>query len=314
MVGSEGVGDKYIGASGFDWATFKDEPFGTNIDLGVRAFNAAPVPVAAGIIAKFAAVEGLSGSAFGDVLQGDNADALVIATAGAQGSVLTNFDLINGLRAFLANSLGVPAATLTSFGAGNIILGGDGSDVIEGHGGDDLIDGDKWLNVRISVRANIDGTGAEIASFDSMKPMIPLMLNGTYNPGQLVLVREILTAAGPDFDTAVFTGNRLDYTVTINDNGTAADFSDDIVTVTDSVVGRDGTDHLTHIEHLRFADQSQILVPGLNSAAVGLLSLNDRTPAVGQVLTAGVDGPVDADNVTTIGGTISGAGSLLLAV
>ena len=44
----------------------------------------------------------------------------------------------------------------TSFGAGNIILGGDGSDIM-GHGGDDLIDGDKWLNVRISVRAKSTG-------------------------------------------------------------------------------------------------------------------------------------------------------------
>ncbi len=39
-----------------------------------------------------------------------------------------------------------------SFNAGNIILGGDGSDTIEGRGGDDLIDGDKWLNVHLSVR------------------------------------------------------------------------------------------------------------------------------------------------------------------
>ena len=57
--------------------------------------------------------------------------------------------------------------------AGNIILGGDGSDIIEGRGGDDLIDGDKWLNVRISVRANLDGTGAEIASFNSMTRDVP---------------------------------------------------------------------------------------------------------------------------------------------
>ena len=55
-------------------------------------------------------------------------------------------------------------AGVTSFGSGNIILGGDGSDIIEGRGGNDLIDGDKWLNVRISVRENLDGTGAEIAS------------------------------------------------------------------------------------------------------------------------------------------------------
>ena len=56
----------------------------------------------------------------------------------------------------------------TSFGAGNIILGGDGSDIIEGRGGDDLIDGDRSLNVRVSVRANLNGTGPEIDSTDSM--------------------------------------------------------------------------------------------------------------------------------------------------
>ena len=65
-----------------------------------------------------------------------------------------------------------------------------------GRGGDDLIDGDAWLNVRISVRANADGTGPEIASFDSMQDMVPLMLDGTYNPGQLKAVREILYADG----------------------------------------------------------------------------------------------------------------------
>jgi hypothetical protein len=40
-------------------------------------------------------------------------------------------------------------------------MGGDEGDIITGRGGDDLIDGDAWLNVRISVRANADGTGAD---------------------------------------------------------------------------------------------------------------------------------------------------------
>ena len=119
----------------------------------------------------------------------------IVNHGGATGSALTNVGLINGLPGAAA----APGAT--GFGTGNIILGGDGSDIIEGRGGDDLIDGDKWLNVRISVRANVDGTGPEIASFDSMAPMIPLMLNGTYNPGQLVAVREIKDGVG-GFDTA----------------------------------------------------------------------------------------------------------------
>ena len=100
---------------------------------------------------------------------------------------------------------------MTSFGTGNIILGGDGSDIIEGRGGDDIIDGDRWLNVRISVRASSTPTArsaTEIATFDSLSD--PTLLHehadGRINPGQLQIVREILTGDGPDFDTAVFSG------------------------------------------------------------------------------------------------------------
>ena len=87
---------------------------------------------------------------------------------------------------------------MTAFTTGNIILGGAGSDFMVGRAGDDLLDGDAWLNVRISVRRNLDGTGPEIATYDSMTPMIPFMLDRTYNPGQLVIVREIKysTSAG----------------------------------------------------------------------------------------------------------------------
>jgi Ca2+-binding RTX toxin-like protein len=144
FVGSAGP-DKLKGMSGFDWATYKDMRFGVAIDFFANAFNETPVPLPiASTTSKFAGVEGLSGSAFGDVLLGDDSDAAAIATEGAQGSVLTNVGLIDGLQDFLG-------AGVTSFGAGNIILGGDGSDIIEGRGGDDLIDGDAWLDVYISV-------------------------------------------------------------------------------------------------------------------------------------------------------------------
>ena len=95
----------------------------------------------------------------------------------------------------------------------------------------------------------------EIASFDSMTPMIPLMLDGTYNPGQLVAVREIKSPAMAASTPPSSQATCGDYTVIINDSGTPADFSDDIVTVVDnSATGRDGIDRLTHIERLQFAD------------------------------------------------------------
>src|SRR5690606_16010579 len=62
--------------------------------------------------------------------------------------------------------------TLIGFTGGNILLGGDGHDVMEGRGGDDFIHGDAWLNVRISIRA-LDETGAvtgtEAFTVDSLK-------------------------------------------------------------------------------------------------------------------------------------------------
>ncbi|MBI4294534.1 MAG: heme peroxidase, partial [Betaproteobacteria bacterium] len=306
MVGSSsglnGVGDNYQGASGYDWATFKNVEIGANVDLTDSALVVGPVPAVAAVLARFAGVEGLAGSTFSDQLRGDNANAATIATTGLQGSVLTNFDLISGLRDFVgtaaAGADGVVGTADDSFGAGNIILGGNGSDRIEGRGGDDLIDGDKWLNVRISVRANADGTGAEIASFDDMASLVPFMMNGTYNPGQLVAVREILPGDGGfNFDTAVFSGVLAGYTVTTDANG--------VTTVTD--VGRlvDGSDRLTGIERLQFSDQAVVLTPGINNEPVGLLTISDPSPAVGQTITVSAAGVSDADNAAS-GGAITG--------
>ena len=52
------------------------------------------------------------------------------------------------------------------WGAGNILLGGPGSDILQGRGGDDILDGDRFLRVRISVR---DDDGTEIGSTDLLE-------------------------------------------------------------------------------------------------------------------------------------------------
>ncbi len=235
------------------------------------------------------------------MLQGDDADATAIAAAGARGSVLTNIALINGLQDFLDAMLGGP---VTFFDAGNIILGGDGSDIIEGRGGNDLIDGDAWLNVRIEVTGTIDPATGLPYTFDSMEPMISHMLSGEWNPGQLQIVREILSADGPDFDTAAFSSALADYTFTVDGIATAAaDLANvgegHIITVTDNV-GTDGVDTVRNIERLQFSDQSLVLA-GLNNAPVGLLTISDPTPGEDQPLTVSIAGVTDADNVATAG-------------
>ena len=261
FVGSDAQ-DKMEGMSGFDWVTYKNDRFGVTADLTLAIFGGIgeigdhiALPFAASpssILDRFDEVEGLSGTAFSDILRGDDIDAVTILNhGGATGGALTNLGLIVGLQELLG-------AGATGFATGNIILGGSGSDIIEGRGGDDLIDGDRWLNVRISVRQNADGTGPEIASFDSMTEMFSLMLDGVYNPGQLVAVREILSGDA-SFDTAVFSGPSGNYNILFNDDGS--------VTVSD-VIGTDGTDRLRNIERLQFSDTS-ITIAGSNSDPVG---------------------------------------------
>ncbi|WP_085706162.1 peroxidase family protein [Pseudomonas sp. B8(2017)] len=301
MVGSLGFGDRYIGGSGYDWATFKGLAQGVTADFSDRFFDVPPVPGSgASALVRFDIMEGLSGSAHGDFLRGDSETSATLPTNGANGSVLTNISLINGLSGLLA-------AGATFYDGGNIILGGSGSDLIEGRGGDDILDGDKWLNVRISVRANSDGTGPEIASFDSMEPMVPLMLNGTYNPGQLVIVREILSGTD-SYDTAVFSGVATDYSVVVDGNS---------VIVTDLVDGRDGVDRLTGIERLQFSDSAQASGVGtaVNAGPTGHLAILDAvtglrndTSVSGQLLRVSNVAVHDADNVsaTNASGAISG--------
>ncbi|MDH4560367.1 peroxidase family protein, partial [Pseudomonas sp. BN411] len=324
MMGNGGEGDRYVGMSGFDWAVFRDDPAGVNIDMRLRAFNEAPIaPGATSVLSRFESTEGLSGSRFSDMLRGDDADAVAIAThGGATGSALTNLDLILGLRAFVGTAAaGVDGATGTTddaFGAGNIILGGNGSDILIGGGGDDLIDGDRSLNTYISIRDVADndieiGRANHLTGVITNKSGVLLgtpanltlasaALSGLVNPGQMVIAREIAAGTGFNYDTATFVGNFEEYTVVVDNNNTNLDFSDDVITVTDNE-GRDGVDRLTGIERLQFADQALVAVPGLNSGPTGLATISDATPEVGTLLRASIAGVTDADNA---GGTITG--------
>jgi Ca2+-binding RTX toxin-like protein len=298
MVGGLGT-DRFFGQQGFDWATHKNDPYGINADMEIRVFAPPPLPGSPGaILDRYATVEGLSGSAFADILRGDNETVFT-------DNELININLINGLQAFLG--AGVP-----SFAAGNIIFGGDGSDLIEGRGGNDLIDGDRWLNVRISVRANADGTGAEIMTFDRMTDALSnMLLTRTLNPGQLQIVREIIVADGTnDVDTALFSDIRANYIIE-GQNGVvvAADVDGDgFITITHSiagVIGSDGIDRLKNIERLAFANVTLNIGPSTNDLPVGLATISDATPTEDQLLTVSLAGVLDPDNTAT-GGVITG--------
>lgn len=165
------------------------------------------------------------------------------------------------------------------FVGGNILLGGGGSDLFEGRGGDDVIDGDAWLNVRISIR---DANGVEIATTEGMhakvysaagfelhggRPLSVLMLERVYNPGQLHIVREILYDDSGT-DRAHYWDDRVNYDFDGTSDGRLV-VQHVIASETDAEDGNagnpfdpltgknrtsDGRDILSNIEELQFRD------------------------------------------------------------
>ncbi|PXW53723.1 hemolysin type calcium-binding protein [Methylobacterium sp. B4] len=276
------------GMFGFDWAIYKGNQIAANADMRVPIFTTEEADI---LRNRFDKTEALSGWRHNDTLIGDDRTAAAAAdaeepagapvTAANEGVFFNDglsqagIDRINGLRQVLgslvaAAPVGATAAqreALIAFDKGNILLGGAGSDTLQGNGGDDVLDGDSWLNVRISIR-NAANT-AELATVDSLKHTFPasatnlpagwaghslfeLMVNRVVSPTQLSIVREVVTTgtATTDVDTAVFNDIRANYTITRAANGTLTIAH---TTLSDPAVD-DGTDTLRNIEKLRFAD------------------------------------------------------------
>jgi hypothetical protein len=182
---------------------------------------------------------------------------------------------------------------VTEFTNGNIILGGEGSDLIEGRGGNDLIDGDRWLDVELEA-PDPDNPGTTKRVTDSASLQADVFA-GRIDPGEIKIVREIKQAAEPDpahVDTAEFSDVRANYEVTVNPNDPTR-----ATVVHTGGTQVDGSDTLRNVERLRFSDQTVEItdVPG-NTPPAGTVGLNDATPAEDQRLTA-IETIVDADGI-----------------
>ncbi len=268
------------GMAGFDWAIHKGDPNGANSDLGIPIFVNQTDLI---LRDRFDLVEGLSGWNHDDVLTGreiitgaangggaavfDGGDRLEsFSNALLQSSVdrIENFNLlvahldrVDMTWAGETHTVVVmdPATVLpggfVDDSPSDILLGGGGSDRIFGKAGNDIIDGDAWMNVKVRVTPVAGQTWATF-EIDSLNEIRSRMLSGEINPGQLEIVRRIeWTNAGTDVDTAVFRGLLTDYDIIENDDGS--------VTVIHAVANPlfdDGTDRLFNIERMEFADQT----------------------------------------------------------
>jgi Ca2+-binding RTX toxin-like protein len=320
-VAGDGV-ERYEGMLGFDWVTHRGDTQAADTDM---LFTGALNPAVEALRDRMDLIEGVSGWNFDDILRGDNMTttdlAAVDLTSGLNNALNSpsQIALIAGLQGLLDGALG---ANQTSFSAGNILLGGGGSDTIEGRGGNDLIDGDKWLNVRL---AWTDANNVEHFA-NSLSEISTQMFNGTINPGQLRIVREIVTAEGGT-DTAVYNDVATNYSVNtvalldpqgaINPDPTRGTWT---VVDLDPLAGGAGTglftppldegrDTLRNIEFLQFADGADLdLLPDLvtlnanaaNVAATGDVIISDATPDQDQTLTVSTDNLFDFNGMVNL--------------
>lgn len=248
IMGSAPSAFRNEGMFGFDWGIAKYDPSQIDFDLKVPIFTTDQADI---LRDRWDQVEALSGWNGNDELKGDDRGAVAGATAPSAtttGLFLNNeltqegvnridgfSELLDGARATFG--LG------TTFREGNILIGGDGSDEIQGRGGYDILDGDAWLNVRIKI----DMGGGVVYSAESLstntalsgpfagkvyatdangdpvftdvqfggRSLQSLLLDRTINPGQMSIVREIKYDDTPNDnnDTAVFQGTSAEYDI-----------------------------------------------------------------------------------------------------
>jgi len=281
---SEGT-NKFFGDYGFDWVTQRGWPVPGNIQLHLFAQPATMINFN-DLRNKYRYVDGASGWDLDDTIEGDDRVGDPALVDAFENLNLVGMELTDAGAAKIAGLtelMGMFGFTSPlNFKAGNILLGGGGRDTIEGRGGDDLIDGDRWLDVELVATLN-DGTVKR--TWDPRDLIDDVFADPQrLNPGKIHIERTIRMGA-PAVDTAVFRGNRSEYDVKLNPNGS--------VTVAHTRAKKkplninDGTDTLLNIEVLQFADGS-VAAPGAKVGAVPAVANLTQAKAAAQITGAGL--------------------------
>lgn len=302
MVAGPGT-DRYSGVLGFDWVTHKGHNNPVNADMG---FIVGMPQDLTSIRDRFLQTEALSGWNGDDILRGSRGGIdLTFDPTGGQlgyGHKLTqdHLDRVDNLREllgggdvpqyarpFLENDPVVYDGDFNN----NLLMGGSGSDLIEPRDGRNFVDGDAWLNVRLEYRpANGDPESRDSMSFFNTR-----LLNGTINPSELHVVREVLQLENEanNIDTVVFEGIAEDYTVTELEAG--------VVKVVNVLEGEEMSNVLRNIERIQFNDQVVCLPLGTEQncgQASGEVVLNYEDPiSEDNEITTDASGVEDLDGI-----------------
>ncbi len=257
MVGTPGGTDRFHSMFGFDYVTYDGTSTGVDADLN---FNLLQPPDVTAIRDRFLHTEALSGGAGDDVIRGLGVAPDDLSADAVNKLDPENMDLVAGFRQlvdpgheqdysmrFRSDN---PLLQDTD-GVSNLLLGGAGDDIIEGRFGDDFIDGDKVLRVALVHTP----TGKRYSSAADLRAGV---FSGAINPGDIDIVREIVTDPGAEdsVDTAVYVDPYLNeagepnYVITPLPDGYweimhvgGAEFEES-----------EGADILVNVERLQFGD------------------------------------------------------------
>ena len=322
--------DRNAGAAGFDWAFHQFDTVGADDDMKINQ-QLVGVPIQLVVNRdRWQETEADSGSAFNDVIRGDDMERVTGpgGFAGCDALDPAGVARINGLNKLVTSFpsplqpvldaaevsgscplvgsghvAGQPGSG-TVWAEGNILLGGGGSDVIEGRGNNDIIDGDHALSVRISVRTDPADPATQLGTTDLMEntatsgnfgpgttgmTLQQAVFAGLVDPGNLVAVRDIdipsanatpdtntpgtcvfnadasTAATSVNCDTALYSLNPTAYTITKNANGSVTVADDAFVAAADLFAKGDGIDTLWNIENLRFCIGNDAVTKNCNA-------------------------------------------------
>lgn len=232
IVVASGPNSSASGGQGFDWIIYTS----THVDSDGEGRS----------------FEGQSGSAGADHLIAGHAGAIDPGAASRA---------IDDLAAYL-EEIGVSDAALEL--TGSILLGGGGSDTLQGSSGNDIIDGDLSLSVLLYVDAN----GNDIADegevvVGDLSSIEDDLLAGAIAADRVETRRSFGCSDDDrdDVDTVKFSGRRGEYDISVD--GTVTTVAHRLLDATGAIVvdtlGLDGLDRLMNVERLEFADEMLVL-------------------------------------------------------
>ncbi|HBJ36743.1 MAG TPA: hypothetical protein DDZ51_18705, partial [Planctomycetaceae bacterium] len=205
--------------------------------------------------------------------------------------------------------------TLTGDSGNNVIDGGAGNDIMDGGAGIDTVSyasATSGVTVSLAITTSQNTIGAGSDTITNFENLTGSNFNDTLtgNTGNNVITGGAgndTINGGTGADTAVFTGNWTNYTITYNTGPQT-------YTVVDNRAGSpDGTDTLSSIEFLQFADRTlQTSMAVHNAPAV--INLNQRSIAVTnasfETEIVGDGSTVNAAAGWTLTGTAGNAGTI----